>query len=39
MLIQRWNFELVPGQKIVADIKVTMRTKYGLWANISKRHL
>lgn len=39
MLIQRWNFELVPGQKIVADIKVTMRTKYGLWTKISKRHL
>ena len=37
MFVQRCNFEIVPGQKIVSDIKITMRTKYGLWANISKR--
>jgi cytochrome P450 len=37
MFIQRCNLELVPGQKIVPEIKITMRPKYGLWANISKR--
>jgi cytochrome P450 len=37
MFVQRCNFEMVPGQKIVPDVKITMRTKYGLWANISKR--
>jgi cytochrome P450 len=37
MFIQRCNFELVPGQKIVPDIRITVRAKYGLWANISKR--
>ena len=37
MFVQRCNFEMVPGQKIVPDIKITMRTKYGLWAKISKR--
>jgi cytochrome P450 len=39
MFVQRCNFEIVPGQKIVPDIKITMRTKYGLWANISKRQI
>jgi cytochrome P450 len=39
MFIQRCNFEIVPGQKIVPDVKLTMRTKYGLWANISKRQI
>ena len=28
------NFEMIPGQKIVPDMKITMRTKYGLWAKI-----
>ncbi|CAF3828857.1 unnamed protein product, partial [Rotaria sordida] len=37
MFIQRCNFDLVPGQKIVPDVKITMRPKYGLWTNISKR--
>jgi cytochrome P450 len=37
MFIQRCDFEMVPGQKIIPDIKLTMRTKYGLWANIRKR--
>jgi cytochrome P450 len=39
MFIQRCTFELVPGQKIVPDVKITMRPKYGLWANIRKRQL
>jgi cytochrome P450 len=39
MFVQRCNFEMVPGQKIVHDFKITLRTKYGLWANISKREL
>ena len=37
MFVQRCNFEMVPGQKIAPIVKITMRTKYGLWANISKR--
>jgi len=37
MFVQRCDFEMVPGQKIIPDIKITMRTKYGLWANIRKR--
>ena len=37
MLVQRCNFEIVPGQKIVPELKITMRAKYGLWARISKR--
>ena len=37
MLVQRCNFEMVPGQKIVPELKITMRAKYGLWARISKR--
>ncbi|CAF5037163.1 unnamed protein product, partial [Rotaria sp. Silwood1] len=39
MFIQRCNFDLVPGQKIVPEIKITMRPKYGLWANISRREI
>ncbi|CAF1053921.1 unnamed protein product [Adineta steineri] len=39
MFIQRCNFELLPGQKIVPDLKITMRPKYGLWLNISKRQI
>jgi cytochrome P450 len=38
MFVQRCNFKLIPGQKIVPDIQITLRTKYGLLANISKRH-
>jgi cytochrome P450 len=37
MFVQRCSFEMIPGQKVVPDVKITMRTKYGLWANISKR--
>jgi cytochrome P450 len=37
MLIQRCHFELEPGQKIVPEIRLTMRPKYGLYAKISKR--
>ncbi|CAF2635800.1 unnamed protein product [Rotaria sp. Silwood2] len=37
MLVQRCNFELEPGQKIVPDVRVTMRPKYGLRARITKR--
>jgi cytochrome P450 len=37
MFIQRCDFEMVPGQKIVPDLKITMRTKYGLWAKIGQR--
>ncbi|CAF2154072.1 unnamed protein product [Rotaria magnacalcarata] len=39
MFVQRCNFEMVPGQKIVPDVKITMRTKYGLLANISQRKI
>lgn len=39
MFVQRCNFEMVPGQKIVPDIKITMRPKYGLLAKISKRRI
>jgi len=39
MFIQRCDFEIVSGQKIVPDLKITMRTKYGLWANVSKRQI
>ena len=37
MFVQRCNFELIPGQKIVPDVKITMRPKYGLLATISQR--
>ncbi|CAF1523552.1 unnamed protein product [Rotaria sordida] len=37
MFVQRCNFEMIPGQKIIPDFKITMRTKYGLLARISKR--
>jgi cytochrome P450 len=37
MLVQRCNFELEPGQKIVPDVRITMRPKYGLRARITKR--
>jgi cytochrome P450 len=39
MFVQRCNFEIIPGQKIVPEVKITMRTKYGLWSNISKRQI
>jgi cytokinin trans-hydroxylase len=37
MFIQRCHFKLVPGQEIVPEIRITVRSKYGLLANISKR--
>jgi cytochrome P450 len=39
MFVQRCNFELVPGQKIVPEFKITMRPKYGLWLKVSKRNI
>ncbi|CAF0946841.1 unnamed protein product [Rotaria sp. Silwood1] len=39
MFIQRCNFEIIPGQKIVPDFTLTMRAKYGLLAKISRRHI
>ncbi|UJR23084.1 hypothetical protein I4U23_026107 [Adineta vaga] len=39
IFVQRCNFELVSGQKIVPEFKITMRPKYGLWAKVSKREL
>jgi cytochrome P450 len=39
MFVQRCNFELVPGQKIVPEFKITMRPKYGLWLKISRRKI
>ncbi|CAF4615003.1 unnamed protein product [Rotaria sp. Silwood2] len=37
LLVQRRNFEIELGQKIVPDVRITMRSKYGLRAKISKR--
>ncbi|CAF1549649.1 unnamed protein product, partial [Adineta ricciae] len=37
MLLQRCNFQLEPGQKIVPDIRLTMKPKYGLRAKLTKR--
>ena len=37
MFVQRCNFELEPGQKIVPDIRITMRPKYGLRAKVTRR--
>lgn len=39
MFVQRCQFHFVPGQKVVQDYKITMRTKHGLWANISQRSM
>jgi cytochrome P450 len=39
MFVQRCHFKLIPGQKIVPDIQITLKTKYGLLANISKRQI
>lgn len=36
-LLQRCNFELDPGQKIVPDLMLNMRCKYGLKAKIHRR--
>ena len=37
ILVQRCEFELVAGQKIVPDVKITMRARYGLFAKITPR--
>ena len=37
LLVQRCNFELEPGQKIVPDIHIAMRPKYGLRARVTRR--
>jgi cytochrome P450/NADPH-cytochrome P450 reductase len=39
MFAQQCNLELVPGQKIVPEVTITMRPKYGLLARISKRQI
>ncbi|CAM4818974.1 unnamed protein product [Rotaria magnacalcarata] len=37
MFVEKCNFDMVPGQRIVPDVKITMRPKYGLLAKISRR--
>ena len=37
MLVQRCNFEMELGQKIVPDVRITMRPKYGLRVRITRR--
>ncbi|CAF4027924.1 unnamed protein product [Didymodactylos carnosus] len=37
ILLQRLKFEIVPGQKIVPDVKITMKPKYGLLARVTSR--
>jgi cytochrome P450 len=39
MFVQRCNFEMIPGQKIVPEFRITMRPKYGLFANVSRRQI
>lgn len=40
LFLQRCSFKLVPGQKVVPDMKgVTMQPKYGLFAYIKKRDI
>lgn len=38
MLIQRCNFVIEPGQSIVPEFIITMRPKFGLRAQVSKRY-
>ncbi|CAF4995062.1 unnamed protein product [Rotaria sp. Silwood1] len=37
MIIKRFRFELIPGQKHVPEITVTLRPKYGMWMKVSLR--
>ena len=38
MLVQRCNFELIPGQQIVPEMKgVTMKAKNGILARVQRR--
>ncbi|UJR07710.1 hypothetical protein I4U23_011995 [Adineta vaga] len=39
MFVQQCDFKLISGQKIVPDLKITLRTKYGLFANITRRKI
>ncbi|CAF2496281.1 unnamed protein product [Rotaria sp. Silwood2] len=39
MFVQRCNFELVPGQKIVSDFKLAMYPKYGILVKFSSRQI
>ena len=37
MFVQRCDLEMEPGQKITPDIRLTLRSKYGLRARVSRR--
>lgn len=37
LLVKHCDFELVPGQIIAPEIKITLRSKYGLFARVTKR--
>ncbi|CAF4927477.1 unnamed protein product [Rotaria sp. Silwood1] len=37
LMIRRFHFELEPGQKLVPEIVVTMRPKYGMWMRVLPR--
>lgn len=37
MLLQRCDFLMEPGQNIAQEFIITLRPKYGLWAQVSKR--
>ena len=39
MLVQQCDFKLEPGQKVVPDVRITMRPKYPLKTKITKRIL
>ncbi|CAF4810305.1 unnamed protein product [Rotaria sp. Silwood1] len=37
MILRRFHIELVPGQKHVPDIAITLRPKYAMWIRVSLR--
>ena len=37
MFVQRCHFQYVPGQQIVRDFKITLRSKHGLLLNVRRR--
>ncbi|CAF1157394.1 unnamed protein product [Adineta ricciae] len=37
MLLKQCHFELESGQKIIPEMRIALRPKYGLWARVSKR--
>ncbi|CAF1016779.1 unnamed protein product [Adineta steineri] len=39
MLVQQYDFKLIPEQKIIPEVKITSGTKYSLLANITKRQI